>query len=47
VVTYNAIALYWSYEQNIPFCQDHEPIDLPNGQIIEECTGFLVSIARI
>jgi hypothetical protein len=46
VVSYNVLALYWSYQDNLPFCVDHQPKQIPNGTI-DHCTGFFVSIARL
>lgn len=33
VVSYNALAVYWSYQDNIPFCKDHLPHSIANGEI--------------
>lgn len=45
VVTYNALALYWSYIDNIPFCSGTESKTIPGKS--GSCTGFFVSIARL
>jgi hypothetical protein len=45
VVSYSALALYWSYVDNIPFCQDHQTQSISDKT--GSCTGFFVSIARI
>lgn len=46
VLSYNALAVYWSYLDNIPFCNGTTSKQTLDG-VIKTCTGVFVSIARL